>query len=95
MVVIYSITSFFFNTEANWYLVVAGLMITISFCAPFLLLPLNRLWEQFATKLGHFNNGILLGGFYYLIIFPTGLIPQFVAHDPFKLRFTRKAVSYR
>ena len=47
-------------------------------------MPLNRLWGYFALHLGRFNNYVLLGAFFYLLIVPFGGILRLFGWDPMK-----------
>ncbi|MDH5749717.1 MAG: SxtJ family membrane protein [Rhodospirillales bacterium] len=70
-----------FETRQIWTVVAACLFLGIALSAPWILLPLNRLWEAFASRLGRFNNFLLLSLFFFLFIFPTGLIIRLLGHD--------------
>ena len=59
-----------------------------------MLLPLNRLWAVFAHRLGHVNNYLLLGLFFYVFIVPAGLILRLLGRDPMCRGFDAKAPTY-
>jgi hypothetical protein len=50
--------------------------------APGLLIPLNRLWGWVAPKIAMLNNTIILGGVFYLVISPIGIMMKLLGRDP-------------
>jgi len=68
----------------------AALALTI----PWLLLPLNRLWQRFAYVLGMVNNRLILGAFFYLFIGPVGFILRRAGRDPMQRHIDPRAASY-
>jgi hypothetical protein len=77
-----------------WALAVAGIFLVFAGIAPKLLMPLNRLWSWFAGGLGHINNFLLLGVFYYVVIFPVGLLIRMIGSDPMTRKIDRSATTY-
>ena len=71
-----------FDSYAPSAFAVSGAFLAIALGAPWTLLPLNRLWEGFAYRLGRFNNFVLLGAFFYLLVVPFGVILRLFGWDP-------------
>ena len=69
-----------------WAFATAFILLLISLAAPWLLLPLNRLWGAFSRRLGRVTNFLLLGLFFFLILLPVGAVMRLVGHDPLRLR---------
>jgi hypothetical protein len=84
---------FFFDARPTWALVLAGGFLAVAFLAPWVLLPLNRLWTKFAGRLGQANNFILLGAFFYIFVLPAGLIMRLFA-DPMRRKADPAATTY-
>ena len=59
-----------------------------------LLLPLNRLWGRFAYRLGIVNNYLLLGLFFYFIMFPVGIMIRLLGGDAMSGRIDRQRGTY-
>ncbi len=83
-----------FDARPNWAAVVATAFATLALAAPGSLLPLNRLWGAFARQLGHVNNYVLLGLFFYVFIFPVGLVMRTMGGDPMHRKPEPEAKSY-
>jgi hypothetical protein len=71
-----------FDTFSPWAFAVSGAFLVIALALPWTLLPLNRLWESFAHRLGRFNNFVLLGAFFYLLVVPLGCLLRLFGWDP-------------
>jgi hypothetical protein len=54
--------------------------------APMLLRPVQRGWMRAAGVLGYVNTRIILGGFFYVVLTPVGLVIR-LFRDPLNLRF--------
>ncbi len=67
---------------ATWALVTSVAFLATALVAPWLLLPLNRLWASLGRRLGVLSNALLLGLFFYLVVLPAGLLMRLVGHDP-------------
>lgn len=85
---------FVFSTQLNWAIGLSMAFFAIAFVYPELLLPLNRLWGRFVYYLGFFNNHLLLGLFFYLLIFPISVIIRIFGRDPLMRKIDRRAPSY-
>ncbi len=83
-----------FDARPYWAAVVAIAFAILALAAPGSLLPLNRLWSAFARQLGHVNNYVILGLFFYVLVFPVGLVMRVVGGDPMHRKPEPKAQSY-
>ncbi len=83
-----------FDTLVTWLFGLGCGFILLALVVPGLLLPLNRLWGAFAHRLGRFNNFVLLTLFYYLFVFPLGLIFKLFGRDPMQRRTDANTASY-
>lgn len=83
-----------FDRLIVWALSTAIVFALLALLAPGLLLPLNRLWEVFAHKLGTFNNSVLLGLFFFLFIVPIGTIFRLLGNDPMTRKLKKEAPTY-
>lgn len=92
--IVFMVAWFVFATWLSWTLVVAGAFLAVALIVPGLLLPLNRIWMGFAMRLGHINNHIILGLFFFLMVFPTGRIARLFGHDPMAKKLKQGAKSY-
>src|SRR5256885_9292171 len=70
-----------YDALPSWLLAGATAFLVVAGVAPGLLMPLNRLWSWFAGGLGQINNFLLLGIFYYVLIFPMGLLMRKIGGD--------------
>jgi len=89
-----TVAFFAFDKRIDGLIACSGAFLLISLIAPWLLLPLNRLWGHFAHTLGYINNHLILGLFYYLILFPVGAIIRLLGRAPLNLKVDRNASSY-
>ena len=78
----------------TWAIALAAAFFLTSLFKPILLMPLNRLWEEFGHRLGVVSNALLLGVFFYLVVTPFGLAMRLVSSDPMKRRGNKSARSY-
>lgn len=62
--------------------------------APGTLRPVYRGWMKFGAVLGAINTRIILGVFFFLILFPAGLAHRLFGSDPMRRKFEDDA-SYR
>ncbi len=84
----------FFETRQTWTIVAAAAFLGIALAAPWILLPLNRLWAAFAFQLGRFNNFLLLSLFFFLFIFSAGIIIRLFGRDFMCRKLDPDAESY-
>lgn len=83
-----------FDIRWNWAAILAAAFLAVSLLVPWTLLPLNRLWGRFAFRVGHVNNHLILGLFFYLVMLPTGLMMRLFGQDPMARRLMPKSESY-
>ncbi len=62
--------------------------------APGVLRPIHRGWMKFGAVLGAINTRIILGVFFFLILFPAGLARRLFGSDPMRRKFEDDA-TYR
>ena len=91
--VIAAVGFFVFDVLLSWALAAALGFLATALLAPGLLLPLNRLWMKFAGRLGHVNNFVLLGAFFYIFVLPAGLIMR-LFNDPMRRKADPAAATY-
>lgn len=91
--IIAAIGFFAFGVVLTWAIAAATAFLTIALALSWVLMPLNRLWSAFAGRLGHFNNFVLLGIFFYVFILPAGLVMR-LFNDPMQRKIDPSAPSY-
>ena len=82
--------------DALWYWA-GALAIIFLICAlacSWVLLPLNRLWQRFAHAIGLFNNHLVLGVFFYLVMVPVSAVMRLLGRDPMQRRARTDEASY-
>ena len=90
-----SLVGFFvFETVLSWAIVIALVFLLIALAAPGILLPLNRLWGMIVARLSVVSNFIILGAFFYVMVFSFGLILKLFGRDPMERKFVQSADSY-
>ena len=82
---------FVFAGNPTWLWAIAVFFLLSAILLPAYLLPLNRLWEKLAARLAYFNNHLLLGLFFYLFVWPTGIMMRLFGRDPMQRRRDPKA----
>ncbi|MBI1986245.1 MAG: hypothetical protein HYW28_04215 [Rhodospirillales bacterium] len=83
-----------FDARLAWALWVAAAFLAVALAAPWLLLPLNRLWGVVAARLGGVANFVLLASFFYLFVLPLGLILRLTGRDPLPRGTDPQAKTY-
>ena len=92
--VISAIGWFVFDRKMYWAWGASAGFLTLALIAPGVLLPLNRFWRPIAERLGHLNNWIVLGLFFYLVMLPTGLLLRLFGRDLMQRTPDPEASSY-
>lgn len=77
-----------------WALIVAALILAISFIRPTLLAPLNLIWFKFGMLLGKVMTPIVMGLLYFVTITPIGLMMRAVGKDPLRTKLEPEAETY-
>lgn len=85
---------FFFDVVLTWALTISAMFLVLALAAPWVLLPLNRLWTNFARYVGHFNNYLVLSLLFYIVVLPTGLLLRVFGQDPMHRAVDPRAKSY-
>ena len=83
-----------FDLVLTWTIVVSGLFLITACVMPWLLLPLNRLWGAIAHRIGQFNNYLILGIFFLLVMLPVALVMRLLGRDPMSRRLSDEDGSY-
>lgn len=76
-----------------WLLGALGFLL-VSFLAPHLLKPLNRLWFKFGLLLSKIVSPIVMGIIFFVTVTPIGLIRRMKNPDPLNQAFDAEAESY-
>src|SRR5262249_43024644 len=73
-----------YHGSTRWYfwLPLAALFAVLSYAAPGVLAPLNRLWAKFGQLLHIVVSPLLLGVLFYLCIPPMAFLPRFALKLP-------------
>lgn len=82
MAIIWSMAYFVFASFLIWPVVTAGVFVLVALAVPSVLLPLNRLWVLALGAVGHINNRIVLGVFFYSVFMPIGFLMRLFGKDP-------------
>ena len=84
------------NDVRGWALILVGLLVIPALVLPRSLGPVFRLWMAVGHALGWINTRIALGGIFYGLFTPIGLVQRFLlGKDPMRRRFEPTADSYR
>jgi hypothetical protein len=92
--IVVAVAWFGFDTLATWAIVSGGVFGCAAVVAPWILMPLNRLWGRFGVLLGTFNNYLLLGLFFCLFVWPAGIMIRLLGHDPMCRGWDTRVSSY-
>jgi hypothetical protein len=92
--VIGAIGWFWFGVLLYWAFALAAAFLVTAIAFPWILLPLNVLWANFAHRVARLNDFLLLTLFFYVLILPTGVIVRLFGKDPMCRTFESKAKSY-
>jgi hypothetical protein len=76
-----------------WAAAISLILLLLSFVAPGLLTPFNRLWTKFGLLLHHIVNPIVMGLIFFLTVAPTGFVFRLLGKDPLRLKFDPNAKS--
>jgi hypothetical protein len=82
------------SAGAIWWLVAAAAMACVSFAAPSVLAPLNRLWMRFALLLAYVINPIVLTLLFYAVMTPYGLLTRILGKSVLRKDFDKGAGTY-
>ena len=85
---------FVFNTLLVWAVFLYGTFLALALIAPWILLPLNRMWMWLAHGLGNVVNFVLLSVFFFVVILPFGVAMRLLKKDPMKRKMDPHGRSY-
>ncbi|MGY8992572.1 MAG: SxtJ family membrane protein [Rhodospirillales bacterium] len=94
LTILSGIVWFLTDSIPDGLLIAAAVFLATGLLIPALLLPLNRLWRTFSMRLGIISNFLILGSFFFLVVFPTGLILRFYRRDPMRRKVAIQAATY-
>lgn len=77
-----------------WFAGASLVFLLAGFIAKPALRPIYFGWMAFAFVLGWINTRIILGIFFYGILFPVGLLLKILRRDPLARRLDRQTTSY-
>ena len=83
-----------FDNRLDGLYIAAAAFVVLALVVPWVLLPLNRLWQRFVHRLGQVNNVLVLGLFFWVVVVPTGLLLRLFGRDPMQRAFKRDSESY-
>ncbi len=78
-----------------WSLIISTALILPALLAPLFLTAPLRLWMKFGGIMGWVNTRLILTLLYFFAILPVAIILKISGKTPLKLKFDRKAESYR
>jgi hypothetical protein len=73
---------------------VAMSFLLVALIRPSLLALLNRLWTRFGLLLNKFTAPIIMGLFFFGVIFPLAMLMRLFGKRPLQLAYDRDAASY-
>lgn len=85
---------FAFDKTLLWAFYVASAFAIVALLAPGLLMPLNRLWMWFSHHFSNWNNYLILGVFFYIVLLPFSLVMRLLGRDPMARKLGQNAPSY-
>ena len=74
--------------------IIGGLFVVTAIVAPWILLPLNRLWLKLTRAIGHGSNYFILGTVYYILLTPMSFVFRLIGRDTMCRKFEPSAESY-
>ena len=84
-----------FDGLLRWCLQLAPVVLALALVKPGLLLPVNRFFAGVVAPLfAAINNRIILGGIFYLLLTPTGVLMRLFGRDTMERGFDASAESY-
>ena len=78
-----------------WAVVVSGLLLLMAIVAPSNLSWVYKQWMTLGNILGWCNTRIILGGVFYLVVTPIGIIRRILGKDPMGKQFRTAMDTYR
>ena len=78
-----------------WPWVILGVLWLLALSWPKALKPIYTFWMKFGHVMGFINSRIILTVFFFIAVFPTGLIMRLVKKDPMRRALEKNSKSYR
>ena len=94
LTILSSVAWFVFDRFFYGALAAAVVFALVALVIPSVLLPFNMVWTATTHQISRVTNALVLGVFYYLVIFPSALIMKLVRFDPLHRRADANATSY-
>lgn len=82
------------HTYWPWPALLALAFLVVTLLRPVWLRPLNRAWMRLGLILQSVTNPIILGGIFFLFVWPMGLVMRLAGRDPMQRKFIAGEVSY-
>jgi hypothetical protein len=92
--VIFGVAWWVFNALIIWLLLVGGIFLVLALVVPGILMPLNRLWAAFSTRLAVVSNHVILGAFFLIFIIPVNLVMRMIGRDTMHRSMDSDVTSY-
>ena len=77
-----------------WALIIAAILLMLSFIKPKALSFLNILWHKFGLMLGRITSPILMFLIYFVTVIPTGFIMKLLGKDLLSQKLNKNLNSY-
>jgi heme/copper-type cytochrome/quinol oxidase subunit 4 len=77
-----------------WAVAVATIFFVVALVIPKLLAPFNLVWTSFGAILHRVTNPIILGGLFFVVLVPSGLLMRLAGKDPLRLKMEPESESY-
>lgn len=78
-----------------WFWGVGGCIMLAALGWPARLRLFHAAWMKAGHALGWINTRIILGGFFFCVLLPAGLLMRIMGRDPMRRKFKPDAESYR
>ena len=72
-----------------WSLIIAIIFLVLGLINSKILTPLNKLWFKFGILLGIIVSPVIMGGIFFLVVTPIGLIMKIIGKDLLNLKFNK------
>jgi hypothetical protein len=79
----------------EWAMVITGLLVLPALVFPSSLSWIYKQWMLLGNILGWCNTRIILGGVFYLVVTPIGIIRRMLGNDPMGKQFRAEIDTYR
>ena len=93
-VALFGIRWFFAGVAWRGALIAAIFFLLLALMKPEFLMPLNRIWQHIALRLGIITNHIVLGLIFFGAISPIATVMRLVGYDPMARKGSDEMTSY-